>query len=60
MAKTHLVEKAVSAIINMSSPSELDESSDSTESVSEDRSWDEASATLTKKASLHGIKQRLG
>ena len=60
MAKTYLIEKAVSAIINMSSPSELDESSDSTESVSGDRSWDEASATLTKKASLHGIKQRLG
>ena len=44
----------------MSSPSEYDVSSDSTESVSEDRSWDEASATLTKKASLHGIRQRLG
>ena len=60
MAKTYLVEKSVNAIINMSSPSEFDESSDSMESASEDRSWDEASTTSTRKTPLHGIGQRLG
>ena len=38
MAKTYLIENAVNAIIDMSSPSEFDESSDSIESISEDSS----------------------
>ena len=43
MTKTYSVEKAADAIIDMSSLSKLDESSDSIDSVSQDSSWDEAS-----------------
>lgn len=43
MAKIYSVEKAADAIIDMSSLSKLDESSDSIDSVSQDSSWDEAS-----------------
>ena len=42
MAKTYLAEKAINTIIDMSSRSEFDESSDSIESISADSSWDEA------------------
>ena len=42
MAKTYSVEEAANAIMDMSSSSEFDESSDAVESVSEDSSWYEA------------------
>ena len=42
MAKTYSVEAAANAIMDMSSPSEFDESSDS---IEYDSNWDEASTT---------------
>lgn len=42
MAKTCSVEEEAGATVDMSSPSEFDESIDSMEYVSEDSSWDEA------------------
>lgn len=43
MPKIYSVEEAANALIDTSSPSKFDESSDSIESVSKDSSWDGAS-----------------
>ena len=45
MVKTYSVEEEANAVMDMSSPSEFGESLDSTESVSEDSSWDEATTS---------------